>query len=340
MPLTPTRDCVKFVGSVFDLFMGNSRNHASPFNVTLMLLLTVCATSNLSYSQKITNVDFEVVGNTVRINYDIEGCSDNKNFDIKLLLGNDTELTEITRGLSGDVKDVACGSSKAILWDVLSDRDELRGRIYFSVEIHRVYEVINEPNYEDDQESETVFDRKAWSRRSWKADKGYVGGSVGLFAPYQNYSHTPYNPQQNGFFLNTSIGYLPSLLLGISTTVYFYGAPKIENLRITTWKSCGVMIGPLISLPIGNKVKWEVRSQIGYSVIFPNAAVSDMDSLDTKRSGVAYNLSTGLRLNFGKRTCYMLNVEYLSAVRKEDGYNIEHDLGVIGASFGFAFRFY
>jgi hypothetical protein len=59
--------------------------------------------------------------------------------------------------------------------------------------------------------------------------------------------------------------------------------------------------------------KMEVRPQIGYSMILPSSNQSDMDSLNTIKSGVAYSIGTGLRLNFGKRTCYMLNVEYLSA---------------------------
>jgi hypothetical protein len=306
----------------------------------LVLVLTACLFSHLSYSQKVTNVDFEVQGNTVKINYDLHGCPGQQTYDIKLSLGQNGVLTEITRGLSGDVKDVWCGSSKVILWDVLSDRDELKGSIYFAVEIAKAYPVVREPIHEEVEKPDTDFDRNEWARRSWKADKGYVGGSIGLFAPYQNYSATPYSPQQNGFFLNTSIAYLPSLLLGISSTVYFYGAPKVENLRISTWKSWGVMIGPLISLPIGNKIKWEVKPQIGYSMIFPNSSQSDIDSLDRKRSGIAYNISTGLRLNFGKRTCYMINVEYLSATHKFEHYQVEPDLGVLGASFGIAFRFY
>lgn len=308
-----------------------------PWTLSFQAILSVC-TLHLCYSQKISNVDFEVIGNTVRINYDIAACSEDETYDIKLMLGSNGELTEISRGLSGDIKDVPCGSSKLILWDVLSDRDDLQGQVYFAVDIGQVHRIIHEPAVT--QENDTDFDRKAWARRSWKADKGYVGGSIGLFAPNQNYSMTPYSPQQNGFFLNTTIGYLPSLLLGVSTTVYFYGAPKMENLRISLWKSWGVMVGPLVSLPIGNRIKFEFRPQVGYSMIFPRAAQSDLDSLDRKRSGVAYNISTGLRLNFGKRTCYMLNVEYLSAIRKDKDFEIEHDLGVVGASFGIAFRFY
>jgi len=319
--------------------MRKGRNHtAFRCNLKLVLISTACVTSHLSYSQKITNVDFEVIGNTVKISYDINGCSENKNYDIKLSLGREGELTEISHGLSGDIKNVSCGSSKVILWDVLSDRNELKGRVYFAVEIQRIHQEI-QPIQEEIQPAATINEAKEWRRRSWRADKGYVGGSVGLFAPYETYS-APYNPQQNGFFINTTIGYLPSLLLGVSTTIYFYGAPKLENLRITSWKTCGVMIGPLISLPLGNRIKWEVRPQIGYSMIFPNSSQSYADSLNTSRSGVSYGFSTGLRLNFGKRTCYMLNVEYLSATRKFEDYQIEPDLGLLGASFGIAFRFY
>jgi hypothetical protein len=316
-----------------------------------MLILTASLTSHLCFSQKITNVDFEVMGSTVRITYDIDGCSDDERYDIKLSLGENGNLAEVGRGLSGDIKDVQCGPSRTILWDVLSDRDELKGRIYFAVEIQRVHKQVEEPatafdpndwaNRSDDEKAqERETDRKEWARKSWKGDKGYVGGSVGLFTPYQNLATTPYNPGQNGFFINTSINYLPSLLLGVTTSVYFYSAPRLDNLRITSWKTCGAMIGPLISLPIGNKIKWETRPQIGYSIIFPNASTSDLDSLDAKRSGVAYNLSTGLRMNFGKRTCYMLNVEYLSATRKFEHYQVEPDVGLIGVSFGIAFRFY
>jgi hypothetical protein len=102
------------------------------------------------------------------------------------------------------------------------------------------------------------------------------------------------------------------------------------------------MLGPLISLPIGNKIKWEIRPQIGYSVISTSSDLPDPDSLSTATSGVAYNIGTGLRLNFGKRTCYMLNVEYLSSPRKPHDYyyRVEPDTGTLGASIGIAFRFY
>jgi hypothetical protein len=321
---------------VFDLIMRNGRNHTSPLRkVTFLLILTACLFSHLSHSQKITNVDFEVIDNAVKITYDIGGCSGDKNYDIRVLLGRDGKLTEISRGLSGDLENVPCGSSNTITWDVLSDRQELRGRIYFAVEVLRTHSTMR--GHEESKAG------KPWSRKSWKADKGYVGGSIGTFTPYESYLATSRAFEQNGLFLNTTIGYLPTYLLGICSTIYIYGGTRNDQYEIVTWANYGMMIGPLISFPIGNKIKWELRPQIGYSFLSTKSDQPDLDSLGTTTtSGVAYNIGTGLRLNLGKRTCYLLNLEYLSAPRKPYDYlfHVEPDFGTLGASIGVAFRFY
>jgi len=321
---------------VFDLIMRNGRNHTSPpRKVTFLLILTACLFSHLSHSQKITNVDFEVIDNAVKITYDIGGCSGDKNYDIRVLLGRDGKLTEISRGLSGDLENVPCGSSNTITWDVLSDREELRGRIYFAVEVLRTHSTM--------RGHEASKAGKPWSRKSWKADKGYVGGSIGTFTPYESYLATSRAFEQNGLFLNTTIGYLPTYLLGICSTIYIYGGARNDQYEIVTWANYGMMIGPLISFPIGNRIKWELRPQIGYSFLSAKSDQPDLDSLGTTTtSGVAYNIGTGLRLNLGKRTCYLLNVEYLSAPRKPYDYlfPVEPDFGTLGASIGVAFRFY
>ena len=308
--------------------------HVSTSRNLTCLLVVMAAFFSRTYAQKITNVDFEVVESTVRIHYDIAGCSGDENYDVKLLLGRNGRLTQIDNGLSGDLKRVPCGSSNTIIWDVLSDRDELKGRIYFVVEIQGTHEVLG-PRKTDGG--------KRWSRRSWKADKGYAGGSIGVFGSYESYLVAPYGLEQNGFFLNATIGYLPSLLLGICSTVYIYGAPKNNEFELASWANYGIMLGPLISLPIGNKIKWEIRPQVGYSVISTSSDLQDPDSVSYATSGVAYNIGTGLRLNLGKRTCYMLNLEYLSSPQKLDDYYhrpVQPDRGKIGASVGVGFRFY
>jgi hypothetical protein len=112
--------------------MAGYQNHASiPGNATTALTLVSCLMTSLCFSQKVSNVDFDVVGNSVQIRYDIDDCGSDKTYDVRVFLGRDGEMTEIRRGLNGDVENVSCGSSKAITWDVLSDREELAGRVYF-----------------------------------------------------------------------------------------------------------------------------------------------------------------------------------------------------------------
>ena len=343
--------------------MSVGRDHTFfPTNTTVFLILAACLLSIPTYSQKIDNVDFEVVGSTVKINYDIEGCSWDKNYDIRLSLGIGGKLTEIKRGLSGDLKNVSCGSGKTITWNVHEDRQELNGSIYFAVEVVRIFSIVTvqEPKAEPERQSEPenlarrslseggsyVSHRskhdKEWRSRSWKADKGYVGGSIGMFSPYhgQGSSLMPYDISEGGFFVSATIGYLPTLLLGVSTTVYVYSQANTHEFNVTSGKNLGFMIGPLISLPIGNRIKWELRPQLGYSAISVASDLMHPDSLNVVRAGMACNLGTGLRLNIGKRTCYMINVEYLSAPITFNDFPIETQRGTVGASFGIAFRFY
>ena len=163
-----------------------------------------------------------------------------------------------------------------------------------------------------------------------------------MFSPYQGrgYSLMPYNLTEGGFFISATIGYLPTLLLGVSTTVYVYSQANTHEFNVTSGKNLGFMIGPLISLPIGNRIKWELRPQLGYSAISVVSDLSHPDSLNVVRAGMACNLGTGLRLNIGKRTCYMINVDYLSAPIRFDNLSIETERGTLSASFGVAFRFY
>jgi hypothetical protein len=314
--------------------MAGFRNHASiPGNATTAFTLLGCLMTSLCLSQKITNVDFDVVGSTVQIRYDIDDCATDKTYDLRVYVGKNGEMTEIRRGLSGDVEGVACGASKAITWDVLSDREELAGRVYFAVEIYRAHPVIT-------KDPVSAENQKPRSRRSWKADKGYVGGSMGIYTPYEANTNVPQNLTRGGVFANASLGYLPSLLLGVSSTVYIYSDTRRNQFDLSTWKNWGVMIGPLISLPIGNVIKWEFRPQIGYAVTIESTDIARPDSLDVFRSGVAFSMGSGLRLNIGKRTCYILNVEYVTAPIRFDDYPLEAKLGTLGASFGIAFRFY
>jgi len=127
-----------------DLIMSDAQKNTSSLRLIFLVTLAACLVPSISRAQEITHVDFEVTGPTVKISYDVTACSGNEDFDVRLLLGHDGELREIKRGLSGDLEHVACGSSNIILWDVLSDREELKGPIFFAVEIIRTHPIVTE----------------------------------------------------------------------------------------------------------------------------------------------------------------------------------------------------
>jgi hypothetical protein len=124
--------------------MSDAQKHASSLRLIYWVVLAACLLPSISQAQEITHVDFEVTGSTVKISYDVTACSGNEDFDVRLLLGQDGDLREIKQGLSGDLEHVACESSNIILWDVFSDRQELKGSIFFAVEIIRSHTIVTE----------------------------------------------------------------------------------------------------------------------------------------------------------------------------------------------------
>ena len=136
--------------------MNERRNDITFSRLIHLLTLVGCLHPFISRAQEITHVDFTVTGSTVKITYDITSCSGNEDYDIRVLLAHDGDVSEIKRGLSGDIEHVGCGSSNVIVWDVLSDREELKGPIFFSVEILKTHPIITEDGpiaYEPDDNS-------------------------------------------------------------------------------------------------------------------------------------------------------------------------------------------
>jgi len=122
--------------------MNDAQKNTSALRLICMATLLAGFMPFISPAQEITHVDFEVNGSTVKVSYDVSACAGNEDYDVRLLLGHDGDLREITRGLSGDLEHVACESSNIILWDVHSDRQELKGSIFFVVEILRAHSTV------------------------------------------------------------------------------------------------------------------------------------------------------------------------------------------------------
>ena len=102
--------------------------------VGILLLFFSCFLS--AQRHKITNVKEEVIGDKIRINYDLSGkYSSTYKIDLLYSLDDGKTYNIISQeSLLGDIgSTVIPGDNKQIVWDVLSERDELIGDIKLEV---------------------------------------------------------------------------------------------------------------------------------------------------------------------------------------------------------------
>ncbi len=83
--------------------------------------------SFIATSQQIENVNYFLEDKNIVITYDFVNCVSSEVYDISVLFieQNQTKISPIS--LSGDVKNVICGSNR-IVWDILKDGVELYGK--------------------------------------------------------------------------------------------------------------------------------------------------------------------------------------------------------------------
>ena len=95
----------------------------------LLLILIGLMSFFTIFAQQVTNIKVTQEGDKVVINYDTSSERLGQTFDIKVECSNDNgktfTITPLT--LTGDLNDVSSGNGKRIVWDVLSERQELAG---------------------------------------------------------------------------------------------------------------------------------------------------------------------------------------------------------------------
>jgi len=86
----------------------------------------------------ITDVDFSLENNLIKVNYSLTGALSNELFTISLSFSDESGGTIIPVSVSGDIgANIAPGFNKTILWDVDKDNIEITGVIKAIVKIRR-----------------------------------------------------------------------------------------------------------------------------------------------------------------------------------------------------------
>ena len=107
---------------LIEIILKYKLSHSLKNYLTLSLILL----SHNFFAQQIRNVDFKVVGSTIEVEYDLVDCNENKKTDVLVIFTDDNGKKYNPVSISGDVKNVTCGSDKKVVWEVLNDVPEIK----------------------------------------------------------------------------------------------------------------------------------------------------------------------------------------------------------------------
>ena len=164
--------------------------------------------------------------------------------------------------------------------------------------------------------------------------KGYIGLSVGLSIPIGDFADKSDGFAETGLQLNLiNFGYLFSDNIGITAT-WFGAANPLGADGYDPWAYGGLMAGPLLSFQLSEKVEWDFRPMIGYSV----TTLPDIGFGTEQASSFAYNIGTVFRINIGSKIALLLNADYFSTKPEFIDYDFKQNIGTISFGFGVAYR--
>ncbi|MDD4636202.1 MAG: outer membrane beta-barrel protein [Bacteroidales bacterium] len=164
--------------------------------------------------------------------------------------------------------------------------------------------------------------------------KGYIGLSMGPSMPLGDFADKSNGAAKTGMQLNLiNYGYLYSKNVGIAA-MWFGASHPIDLKGIDPWSCGGVMVGPLFSFPVSEKVDWDIKPMLGYSV----TSLPDLGSGTEDAASFAFNLGAQIRFHVSNNFSLLLSADYFSTKAKFTDYRIEQKINTLSFGFGVAYR--
>jgi hypothetical protein len=194
----------------------------------------------------------------------------------------------------------------------------------------------------EDMEEDVAVEAEEKGKTAKASKKGYVGLSVGVNIPMGQFASKTGDDLNNapgfaksGVQLNlVNFGYLFTEHIGICGVI-FAATNNIDVEDVDPWGYGGVLVGPLISYPIGSNIDWDLRPMIGYSMV----NLSSRDKIGNQQSSAfGMNLGTMFRFHVSKSVSLTLNGDYFFTKAKFSKYELEQKVTSLCIGGGIAFR--
>ena len=184
-------------------------------------------------------------------------------------------------------------------------------------------------------------------RRNSSERKGYIGISAGPSVPIRYFADKNNGMAKTGLHVNfLNLGYLFYDYLGItavcyggsnsmkSDTLWAGKSNEVVTDTLSPWKYGGIMVGPLISLPLSKTVSWDLRPLMGFTV----TQIPDLGEGTESVSSGALGIGTLLRINLSSNFSLMINADYFSSNPLFPTYGIQQSVETISCGLGFNYR--
>ncbi|MDX2129002.1 MAG: hypothetical protein SFU91_08200 [Chloroherpetonaceae bacterium] len=163
---------------------------------------------------------------------------------------------------------------------------------------------------------------------------GYLGLTLGPSIPVGDFAERSNGLATTGLQLNLiNMGYLFTRNYGIAG-IWFGGANPLGVSGFDPWSYGGLVVGPMVSFPIGKRIEWDFRAMVGSSLTtLPNIGAGEEDAYS-----FAFSLGAVLRINIGENFALMSNIDYFSTSPKFERLRIEQKITTVSICFGLAYR--
>ena len=164
--------------------------------------------------------------------------------------------------------------------------------------------------------------------------KGYIGLSLGASIPVGDFADKSIGLALTGVHLNlVTFGYLFSDNFGIEAA-WFGAANPVDADGFDPWSYGGLMVGPLLSFPVAEKVDWDLKPMIGYAV----TTIPNLGYGTEQATSFAFSIGTQLRIHVGEKISLLVSGDYFSTDAVFVDYGIKQNVATFSIAFGGAFR--
>ncbi len=199
------------------------------------------------------------------------------------------------------------------------------------------------------QEKNTTKPKESPRRR------GYIGFSLGPSFPIGDFAKQSFaldpgvtgsESTSTGLQLNlVNVGYLFTKHIGIAGSWFGAAYSRTSDFRtdLEPWSCGGIMIGPLISFPISEKVEWDLRPMLGRAVCSGQRQNTTPEPVESSAS-LIFNMGTVFRIHLAKKISLLVTADYFSTKLKfkDNGASPngppEQKMKALSLGLGFAYR--